>query len=215
MKIAPIQTRYAGYSFRSRLEARWAVFFDTVRKAQLDLLGRIPKILRDHGDDAPVRPRTGGELVPLKWEYEPEGFTLPSGKFYLPDFKVSLFSGDTLWCEVKPDGHGSPELEEFISSGKKDWHGTILHDIPDPRADTNEWWGEHSGKWFGPDEHAPEGSWDNFHGFCACRLCLAFGFEFQRADQDRIGCGPKGYSVLIKNALAAARFEHDNREFYP
>lgn len=26
--IAPIQTRYKGYNFRSRLEARWAVFFD-------------------------------------------------------------------------------------------------------------------------------------------------------------------------------------------
>lgn len=26
--IAPIETRYAGYRFRSRLEARWAVFFD-------------------------------------------------------------------------------------------------------------------------------------------------------------------------------------------
>lgn len=28
MSIQPIQTRYAGHRFRSRLEARWAVFFD-------------------------------------------------------------------------------------------------------------------------------------------------------------------------------------------
>ncbi|MEV7602929.1 hypothetical protein AB0O91_36745 [Kitasatospora sp. NPDC089797] len=28
--IQPIETRYAGHRFRSRLEARWAVFFDTV-----------------------------------------------------------------------------------------------------------------------------------------------------------------------------------------
>lgn len=27
-KIKPIQTEYNGYLFRSRLEARWAVFFD-------------------------------------------------------------------------------------------------------------------------------------------------------------------------------------------
>jgi hypothetical protein len=27
-KLTPIQTRYKGYRFRSRLEARWAVFFD-------------------------------------------------------------------------------------------------------------------------------------------------------------------------------------------
>lgn len=28
--IKPIQTRYKGYHFRSRLEARWAVFFDSM-----------------------------------------------------------------------------------------------------------------------------------------------------------------------------------------
>jgi hypothetical protein len=28
--VKPIQTAYAGCHFRSRLEARWAVFFDTV-----------------------------------------------------------------------------------------------------------------------------------------------------------------------------------------
>ncbi|MDW4913729.1 hypothetical protein [Streptomyces californicus] len=30
MTIKPIETRYAGHRFRSRLEARWAVFFDTL-----------------------------------------------------------------------------------------------------------------------------------------------------------------------------------------
>ncbi|WP_280215853.1 hypothetical protein [Nocardia cyriacigeorgica] len=30
MKIRPIETSYAGYRFRSRTEARWAVFFDTL-----------------------------------------------------------------------------------------------------------------------------------------------------------------------------------------
>lgn len=29
-RIRPIETRYAGYRFRSRLEARWAVFFDSM-----------------------------------------------------------------------------------------------------------------------------------------------------------------------------------------
>jgi hypothetical protein len=28
--MKPIETRYKGYRFRSRLEARWAVFFDAV-----------------------------------------------------------------------------------------------------------------------------------------------------------------------------------------
>lgn len=66
--IKAIETRYKGYRFRSRLEARWAVFFDA--------LG-------------------------LKWEYEPEGFELPGGFRYLPDFKVRDVFGGWSWVEVK------------------------------------------------------------------------------------------------------------------
>lgn len=33
MSIAPIETKYKGYRFRSRLEARWAVFFDAANIA--------------------------------------------------------------------------------------------------------------------------------------------------------------------------------------
>lgn len=29
-RIKPIETKYKGYRFRSRLEARWAVFFDAL-----------------------------------------------------------------------------------------------------------------------------------------------------------------------------------------
>ena len=61
-----INTVYKGYKFRSRLEARWAVFFDA--------LG-------------------------LKWEYEKEGYVLPSG-YYLPDFWIATVH---MWAEVKPE----------------------------------------------------------------------------------------------------------------
>lgn len=57
-EIKAIETFYNGYRFRSRLEARWAVFFDA--------LG-------------------------VKYEYEPEGFQLPSGDYYLPDFRVKCY----------------------------------------------------------------------------------------------------------------------------
>ena len=71
-----IQTEYKGYRFRSRLEARWAVFFD---------------------------------VCGAKWEYEPEGFELDNGLYYLPDFLLhDVFlnhqSGktiDDLYVEVK------------------------------------------------------------------------------------------------------------------
>lgn len=71
MHARAIETRYKGYRFRSRLEARWAVFFDA--------LG-------------------------LRWEYEPEGFELPGGVRYLPDFRVHAPNNLTTWFEVKPLG---------------------------------------------------------------------------------------------------------------
>ena len=65
MSIKAINTRYKGCHFRSRLEARWAVFFD---------------------------------YVGVKWLYEPQGFTLPSGDNYLPDFYLPDID---VWIEVK------------------------------------------------------------------------------------------------------------------
>lgn len=79
--MTPIETHWNGYRFRSRLEARWAVFFDAMG---------------------------------FQWEYEPEGFVLPSGKRYLPDFKVGY-----AWVEVKPDGHtDTSTLREFSQGGE-------------------------------------------------------------------------------------------------
>lgn len=69
--ITAIPTEYKGYRFRSRLEARWAVFFDACR---------------------------------VSWEYEPEGFALPNGQFYLPDFLLHGCAGRSpsdLYVEVK------------------------------------------------------------------------------------------------------------------
>jgi hypothetical protein len=74
-RIRAIETRYRGYRFRSRLEARWAVFFDT--------LG-------------------------VPYDYEPEGYALPSGP-YLPDFFLPRAANRGMWVEVKP---ADPQLLE-------------------------------------------------------------------------------------------------------
>jgi nucleoside 2-deoxyribosyltransferase len=66
VEIKAIPTHYNGHVTRSRLEARWMVFFD----------------------------RLG-----IKFEYEPEGFVLPDGQPYLPDFR--LVESDT-YVEIKP-----------------------------------------------------------------------------------------------------------------
>lgn len=54
-EIKAIETIYNGYRFRSRLEARWAVFFDAMG---------------------------------IKYDYEPEGFSMDYGIRYLPDFAL-------------------------------------------------------------------------------------------------------------------------------
>jgi hypothetical protein len=69
--IQPIQTRYAGYLFRFRLEARWAVFFDRLK---------IPWEYEPQGFE--VLDRTGDGR---KWHY-------------LPDF---LLPKTCTWVEVK------------------------------------------------------------------------------------------------------------------
>lgn len=69
--MKPIETEYKGYRFRSRLEARWAIFFDACG---------------------------------VDWEYEPEGYDLGDGLYYLPDFLlhgVDGCDGGDLYVEVK------------------------------------------------------------------------------------------------------------------
>ena len=66
-QIKTIETEYKNFRFRSRTEARWAIYFDA--------LG-------------------------VKWRYEVEGFKLPSGDLYLPDF---YFPEHEAYGEVKPD----------------------------------------------------------------------------------------------------------------
>jgi len=107
--IKPIETIYHGYRFRSRLEARWAVFFDS--------LG-------------------------VKYEYEPEGFRLPDGSMYLPDFRVMCHAsrgGDCepfpLYIEVKGnmDEASAKKIKAFS------WYNAyegINWDLPDDEIET-------------------------------------------------------------------------------
>lgn len=79
--IKAIETIYKGYRFRSRLEARWGVFFD---------------------------------VAGLRWEYEPEGFELPSSVRYLPDFRLTS-SHRKVWVEVKAEMPTARELLKLQS----------------------------------------------------------------------------------------------------
>lgn len=106
--LRPIQTHYQGYTFRSRLEARWAVFFDTLA---------------------------------FRWEYEPEGYVLQDGAWYLPDFWLPQVS---MFAEVKPACLGEDIVEigeeamsKVVGLVEATQHPTIILDgIP---RDTNYW----------------------------------------------------------------------------
>ena len=189
MHARAIETRYKGYRFRSRLEARWAVFFDA--------LG-------------------------LKWEYESEGFELPSGR-YLPDFKV-LYPGRHAaeahheWFECKGDlrtvSHaewqkmiefqqakgltvldGTPDCRMYLSPGAlcHPW-GEIRTDVPTPLP-------------YQAQVHAYEHERNGLALWCGRkRLWSDEHCNFFSPSSD-FGCG----EMALEKAVAAARgarFEH-------
>lgn len=92
--IRAIDTRFAGRLFRSRLEARWAVFFDSFG---------------------------------LRYEYEPEGFTLRGGIKYLPDFYLPQIR---MWAEVKPEQMGPREIDKCGRLSRTTRRGCLLLEGP-------------------------------------------------------------------------------------
>jgi len=137
--IKAIETQYKGYRFRSRLEARWAVFFDK--------LG-------------------------VGWEYEKQGYALPSGP-YLPDFWLPSIP---CWVEIKPEqpteleSNLAGELGEYtghavyifcgLPSLEPDYEGNAVREFPD---------------------------WDNGQMFTVCGRCATVGVEYE-ARSDRLPC---------------------------
>lgn len=92
-EIKPIETRYNGYRFRSRLEARWGVFFDSAR---------------------------------IPYEYELEGFRLPSGACYLPDFLITLPSGIKRFVEIKPYIESFEQIRKVVEFSVYSEHVTTI-----------------------------------------------------------------------------------------
>ena len=148
--IQAIETRYRGYRFRSRLEARWAVFFDA--------LG-------------------------VKWEYEKEGYMLPSGP-YLPDFWLPQ---QQCWVEIKgtPPTKQEMQFASDLCSGTKAavfiFDGSLF--LP---AGNYCPCGPSAQVFFGgQDDDGP--CWDDGYTWCICNKCGSAGIEFN-GRSDRLPC---------------------------
>ena len=101
MTIKPIETFWMGYRFRSRLEARWAVFFET--------LG----LRWEYEKEGFVLPRSGQKYLP---------------DFYIRGlgfFEIKPLPDDFIGGPIWPP-EGSPESEFFLEEGR----GGILYGIP-------------------------------------------------------------------------------------
>ena len=192
-KLKPIETFYDGYRFRSRLEARWAVFFNA--------LG-------------------------IKYEYEPEGYDLGNGLYYLPDFwlkNVGLRGLERgLWAEIKPTRPTETEERKMISlvlGTKKD--GVILIGNPcaypelldpDPNLD-----GHYQYKYMVYPDGEEGFWWDNYMAFMKCYGCGFLKIDYatssdlycpkcgERCDDEH----PEISAATIK--ARQARFEHSDR----
>lgn len=170
--LSAISTRYDGYKFRSRLEARWAVFFNTLN---------------------------------IDYQYEKEGYELPSGELYLPDFylpDIGLRSTEksNLWVEIKGE-YSKDEWDTFSEFLKaKNENGAFLTgDV------TNDWNVE-------ANYEAPR--WDNFMIFVKCTDCGRIKYEFSEGNYMSCeSCGGKceydnpDIETAVENARSA-RFEH-------
>jgi hypothetical protein len=177
-KIQAIETEYAGCRFRSRLEARWAVFFDAQR---------------------------------IAWDYEPEGFHLPGGACYLPDFWLPQVE---MYAEVKPSGRNpdvvsiEPDaMEKIIALAMVTQCPVLLLDGP-PRS-TNYWAACPSRDTNRPDSEPPWGYIDfilddgNDYHIHEHRFYSWTGEEYPtHSDFSGFSDG-----VAVKTALSA-RFEH-------
>jgi len=189
--MEPIETEYKGYRFRSRLEARWAVFFEYL------------------GID--------WQYEPEGFEFENGTRYLPD--FYLPD-TYSAASDDT-YVEVKPNGKADTKGWDFTSKEheeEREFSFSLILLSGQPRAVSERYWSAFREEWRERVEFDYEGHlcYDMSHYFCVCPVCRSLGFEFNgRAERIQCGCSisethTRDDDMLLEayNAASKARFEH-------
>lgn len=188
--IAPLETRYAGYRFRSRIEARWAVFFT---RLGLDWQYEQQGF------------RVGREQLP----YLPD--------FYLPDQALYVEVKPAYADQVDPEGVHRWETfaGEVVTSWPSERAAIFCGPIPDPEK-VNASGPPKSTRWYDDGIYV---TGDCHYAWCACPAGRHFDIQFEGRG-GRILCGcPRALDdryqtaddTRILNAYAAARsarFEH-------
>jgi hypothetical protein len=221
MIIKAIETSYKGYRFRSRLEARWAIYFDAIgipwqyepegfdltEQAQgvIDLyrsaeaLHNAGKLL-EAGTDAETYHFHGWSDDAIAWM---AGRIAGNSRLhYLPDFYLPSLKQ---YVEIKPymgdDFLGGPEHSPI-----KLMNGLLVHGTPGER-----------------DEYEVCVFYDVPYWFGFCPVCKTFGYGFcawaERICPDYRKCGHRqkdGLDASWPNmqaiiAARSARFEHGER----
>lgn len=189
--IAPLETRYAGYRFRSRIEARWAVFFTRL------------------GLDWEYETQ-GFKVGRTQLPYLPD--------FYLPVLNLYVEVKPAFAKKVDPEG--VRRWEEFAGEVATKWENgrTAIFCGPIPDPDNVTPTGTPEGlEWYDNGIYIVG---DCHYSWCACPAGKHFDVEFE-ARGGRINCGCArvqdedlyytGNHPKILNAYAAARsarFEH-------
>lgn len=208
--IRPIETRYKGYRFRSRLEARWAVFFDAMGVRWEyeeqgyaidgvpylpDFVLRTPNVLR-----ADLQRQVFVEIKPEQW-FDEDG----RDEYRKMLSRLSELTG----CDV---------LVLIGAPGSRWWP----HAVPDRDGEGGQFVEDHTGGGFIVSPHMNEPI--KTVQIAECRGCGAFAYATHWMDYavpfcgpDRFYCDSDRYPIVgarTKAATAAsraARFEHGER----
>jgi hypothetical protein len=173
MQIKVIETAYKGYRFRSRLEARWAVFFDAMglkweyEPEGFDLTENYIKFLAELKEFDPWRLE---EFPPLS------EITNEKQLWYLPDFYIHDLK---TWVEIKPFQSETP------------WADDIRHEVF-PRSLVVIF--GHPGKVLAYETSTAYAACvihDSPYFFCECPYCGALGFQYEgrsERNKHRLDC---------------------------
>ena len=203
--IKALPTIFNGVRFRSRLEARWAVFFATLGIAyeyepERFLLGHAGKTM------VPIIPGESSDKPEDNYELGED--MLPQSIEYTPDFRVvkqAAWSGPE-WIEVKGVETEIDRTAMYRLCLATNKQGLILNGIPYPPEGADEFWFCDL-EWSSPYPLCG----DNRYFFCECIYCGCIGYEFDGRSA-RIDCckenhhGDKEYNISdrIRHALLKA-----------